>query len=167
MATLNLCQFIGNVGKIETRYTPSGDAICNISLAVNESWKDKTTGDKKERAEWVRVVFFGKVAEITAQYVKVGHPIYVSGKLATRKWADKDGKDQYTTEIRADQLQMLKQGRDDESQDAPPKQSSSGGQRDQRPGPAANYEQSGGGFDDFASDIPFAPIGQRMKAYAI
>lgn len=131
MSSLNLCQFIGNVGKIETRYAPSGDAICNISLAVNETWRDKTTGDKKEKVEWVRIVMFGKIAEVAEKYVNVGHPIYVSGKLSTRKWQNREGVDQYTTEIRADELKMLKQGRDDDSQETPSRTSTSGAPRSQ------------------------------------
>ena len=143
MANLNICQFIGNVGKIETRFAPSGDAICNVSLAVNESWKDKQTGEKKERTEWVRVVFFGKTAEIAEKYVKVGQSLYVSGKFTTRKWQDKSGADQYTTEIRADQMQMLG-GKDAQEQEhrTPPAKAAD------RPAPSNS-------FDDFESDIPF------------
>lgn len=99
---LNLCQFIGRLGKSpEQRYLASGDAVVNFSLAVG--WK----GKDKEGVEWVSVVAFGKLAEIIAKYCDKGHQVYVSGKIRTRKWQDKDGNDKYTTEIVADQLQML------------------------------------------------------------
>lgn len=108
MAALNRCCFIGNLGQDpETRYAPSGDAITNISIAVTESWKTKDTGEKKEHTEWIKVVFFGKIAEIASQYLKKGSSIYIEGKLQTRKWQGKDGQDRYTTEIRADVMQML------------------------------------------------------------
>lgn len=117
MASLNLCQFIGNVGKIETRYSADGKAITNISMAVNESWKDKTSGEKMEKTEWIRVSMFGKLAEIAESYAKVGAPIYIAGKMQTRKWQNKEGADQYTTEIVADQMQLLGSRSDGQSGD--------------------------------------------------
>lgn len=149
MATLNLCQFIGNVGKIETRFAPSGDAITNISLACNESWRDKDSGEKKESTEWVRVVMFGKLAEIAQKYVTKGSAIYVSGKMTTRKWQNKEGVEQYTTEIRANQMQMLgsRESGDDGQRQAPRPQSA--------PSQSAPSQPAVGGFGDFDDDIPF------------
>jgi len=110
--SLNHCSFIGNLGKPpEVRYAPSGDAICNFSIAVG--WKSK----EKEGAEWVRCTAFGKLAEVCGQYLKKGSQIYISGRLTTRKWKNKEGVDQYSTEINVDQMQML--GAKSES-DAPP-----------------------------------------------
>ena len=151
MASLNKVQLIGNLGKDpETRYAPSGDAICNIRIATTDTWRDKTSGEKREATEWHRVVFFGKLAEIAGQYLKKGRPVYVEGRLQTRKWQDKEGRDQYTTEIRADQMQMLgaqSDGAQQERQQPAPRQ--------QQSAPAGGGGQSGG-MDDFADDIPFA-----------
>jgi single-strand DNA-binding protein len=144
MATLNLCQFIGNVGKIETRFAPSGEAVTNISLACNETWKDKNTGEKKESVEWVRVSIFGKLAEIAQKYVVKGAPLYVAGKMKTRKWQAKEGHDVYTTEIIAHEMQMLG-GRDDAQQSA-------------RHAPAAAAKaaaKQSAGFADMDDDIPW------------
>lgn len=108
MASVNKVILIGNLGKDpETRYAPSGDAICNITLATTDTWRDKASGEKREATEWHRVVFFGKLAEIAGQYLRKGSPVYVEGSLRTRKWQDKDGQDRYTTEIRADEMKML------------------------------------------------------------
>ena len=108
MASVNKVILVGNLGKDpETRYAPSGDAITNITLATTDSWKDKSTGEKKEATEWHRVVFFGRLAEIAGEYLKKGSQVYVEGRLRTRKWQDKDGQDRYTTEIVADAMQML------------------------------------------------------------
>lgn len=150
MATLNLCQFIGNVGKIETRFAPSGDAVTNISLACNESWRDKDSGEKKESTEWVRIVMFGKLAEIAQKYVTKGSAIYVSGKMTTRKWTNKEGVDQYTTEIRADQMQML--GSKEGGGDSAPRPQQDRPQRQAQP---AQSPPAAGGFGDFDDDIPF------------
>ena len=103
----NLCQFIGRLGKDpDMRYTAEGKAIANLTIACSESWKDKQ-GNKQEKPEWVRISAFGKLAEIMGQYLKKGAQVYISGRMQTRKWQDKDGHDRYTTEIVADQLQML------------------------------------------------------------
>ena len=108
MASVNKVILIGNLGKDpETRYAPSGDAICNITLATTDTWRDKATGEKREATEWHRVVFFGKLAEIAGQYLRKGSAAYIEGSLRTRKWQDKDGQDRYTTEIRADEMKML------------------------------------------------------------
>src|SRR3954462_2300746 len=107
MASVNKVILIGNLGRDpETRYMPDGGAITNISIATTEQWKDKN-GDKKEKTEWHRVPFFGKLAEIAGEYLKKGSQVYVEGRLQTRKWQDKDGADKYTTEIVANAMQML------------------------------------------------------------
>lgn len=106
MASLNQCSFIGNVGKDpEMKFMTNGDAVANFSLAVTEKWKKD--GEAQERTEWVRCVAFRKLGEIVGEYVKKGAPLYVQGKMSTRKWTDKDGNDRYSTEIIVDQLQML------------------------------------------------------------
>lgn len=104
---INRVILIGNIGKDpETRYSADGAAITNITIATSESWKDKT-GEQQERTEWHRVVFFGKLAEIAGQYLKKGSQVYVEGALRTRKWQGQDGKDNYTTEVVANEMQML------------------------------------------------------------
>lgn len=143
MASLNQCNFIGNVGSIETRHLPSGEAVCNISLAVNEKYKNKS-GEMVEHTEWVRITFFAKLAEIAAQYVKKGDPLYVSGSMRTRKYSDKEGVEKYATEIRGDRMQMLGGRVGDSQDDAPPAQ---------RPAPSPRGGASG--FDDMDDDIPF------------
>lgn len=108
MASLNKVQLIGNLGRDpEVRYAPDGTAFATLSLATSERWKDKESGEPREATEWHRVVFSGKLAEIAGEYLIKGSAIYVEGKLKTRKWQDKDGKDQYTTEVRCDQMKML------------------------------------------------------------
>lgn len=108
MAGVNKVILIGRLGNDpEMRYMPSGEAVANLSIATSESWTDKTTGAKREKTEWHRVVAFRKLAEIIGQYCKKGDQIYIEGKLQTRKWSDKNGQDHYTTEIIADQMHML------------------------------------------------------------
>lgn len=108
MASVNKVIIVGNLGADpETRYTPGGDAICNIRVATTDVWKDKATGEKKEATEWHRISFFGRLAEIAGQYLRKGSQVYIEGSLRTRKWQDKDGQDRYTTDIRADIMQML------------------------------------------------------------
>lgn len=117
---VNKVFLIGNVGKDpETRFFPSGDAVCNATLAVSETWKDKASGEKKEATEWMNLVFPGKLAEIAAKYLKKGSKIYVEGSIRTRKWQDKEGKDRYTTEIRVQDMQML-DGKPGEARSAAP-----------------------------------------------
>jgi single-strand DNA-binding protein len=100
--------FIGNLGRDpEVKYMPSGDAVANISIGVTETWKDKSTGEKKEATEWVRISFFGKLAEIAGEYLKKGSQVYVEGAMRTRKYTDKDGVEKYVTEIRGDTMKML------------------------------------------------------------
>ncbi len=146
---VNKAILIGNLGNDpDIRYTASGAAVANISLATAESWKDKETGEKQERTEWHRVVFFGRLAEIVGEYLRKGSQIYVEGRLQTRKWQDKEGRDRYTTEIVANEMQMLG--------------SRSGGTTnfDQSPPPAkeevtAPATSGGPPKDDFDDDIPF------------
>lgn len=105
---INKVILIGNLGQDpETRYMPSGSAVTNLRIATTESFKDKETGDRQERTEWHSVAMFGKLAEISAEYLKKGSQVYIEGRLRTRKWQDKEGKDRYTTEIVADEMQML------------------------------------------------------------
>ena len=105
---INKVILIGNMGaEPETRYLPSGGAVTNIRLATSESWKDKNTGQQQERTEWHRVVFFNRLAEIAGEYLHKGSKVYIEGALRTRKWQDKEGRDQYTTEIVANEMQML------------------------------------------------------------
>ncbi|SIR20205.1 single-strand binding protein [Aromatoleum tolulyticum] len=164
MASLNKVILIGNLGRDpETRYAPSGDAICNITVATTETWKDKATGERKEATEWHRVVFFGRLAEIAAQYLRKGSQIYVEGRLQTRKWQDKDGQDRYTTEIRGDEMKMLGSRQGGGGGDAP----MGGGYDAPAAAPARQAPQQapaqkapsqsggGGGFGDFDDDIPF------------
>jgi single-strand DNA-binding protein len=108
MASINKVIIIGNLGRDpEVRYTPNGAAVCNVSVATTRNWKDKNSGDKVEETEWHRVVFYDRLAEIAGEYLKKGRSVYVEGRLKTRKWQDKDGKDNYTTEIVAEQMQLL------------------------------------------------------------
>jgi single-strand DNA-binding protein len=108
MASVNKVILIGNLGRDpELRYNPSGVAFCTISLATTRNWKNRESGERQEETEWHRVVFNDKLAEIVGQYCKKGRPLYVEGRLRTRKWQDKEGRDQYTTEIIADQMQLL------------------------------------------------------------
>lgn len=105
---VNKVILVGNCGKDpETRYTPSGAAVTNISIATTDSWKDKNTGDRQDRTEWHNVVFFGRLAEIAGEYLKKGAQVYIEGSLNTEKWTDKSGNDRYTTKIKANEMQML------------------------------------------------------------
>lgn len=148
MASVNRVCLLGNVGKDpEVRYAPSGSAICNVTLATSRQWKDKTSGEKKEETEWSRLVFYDRQAEVVGEYVKKGSPIYVEGRLKTRKWADKEGVEKYTTEIIVSELQLLGK-RDDTTE----RQQTHGEQRAAaRPAPP----KSSTGFDDMPDDIPF------------
>lgn len=125
MASVNKVIIVGNLGRDpETRFMPNGDAVTNIAVATTESWKDKTSGEKKEMTEWHRVTFYRKLAEVVGQYCKKGSSIYIEGKLQTRKWTDKDGVERYTTEIIADSMQLLggKPQSSDAQDDAPAQQ---------------------------------------------
>ena len=162
MASLNKVMLIGNLGRDpETRYMPSGDAICNITIATTETWKDKASGERREATEWHRVVFFGRLAEIAAQYLRKGSQIYVEGRLQTRKWQDQNGQDRYTTEIRGDEMKMLgsRQGGGGDAPmdrfDAPQPSSRPAPQPAASNKPADTPPPGSGGFGDFDDDIPF------------
>jgi len=150
MASVNKVILVGNLGRDpETRYNPEGGAISNISVATTDTWKDKTSGEKQERTEWHRVVFFGRLAEIAGEYLKKGSQVYVEGRLQTRKWTDKEGQDRYTTEIVADRMQMLgsRQGQGDAgTREAPPERGEAK--------PAA-VKKPAGGMAEMDDDIPF------------
>jgi len=108
MASVNKVILIGNLGRDpETRYMPNGEAVTNITVATSETWKDKTSGEKQEKTEWHRVTFYRRLAEIAGEYLKKGSQVYIEGRLETRKWQDKEGKDRYTTEIIANEMRML------------------------------------------------------------
>lgn len=156
MASVNKVILIGNLGRDpEIRYMQDGSAVANISMATTDKWKDKSSGEEKERTEWHRVVFFKRLAEIAGEYLKKGSQVYVEGSLQTRKWQDKDGHDRYTTEIVADRMQMLgsKSGGGDNSpargESAPPAET--GAKRT----PTPPEKKTGGKFDDMDDDIPF------------
>jgi len=142
---VNKVIIVGNLGNDpDTRYMPSGSAVTNLSVATNESWKDKQSGEQKERTEWHKVAMFGRLAEIAAEYLRKGSMVYIEGKLRTRKWQDQQGNDRWTTEIVADEMQMLG-GR---TGSGAPAMGDSG----PPPGPAPRGGSSDGDFDD---DIPF------------
>ena len=152
---INKVILIGNLGADpETRYMPSGGAVTNLRLATSESWKDKNTGEQQERTEWHRVVFFNRLAEIAAEYLRKGSKVYVEGSLRTRKWQGQDGQDRYTTEIVANEMQML-DGRTGGSADfdsgRAPAPSRSAPSRS-APSQASAPSSDGPDFDD---DIPF------------
>ena len=108
MASVNKVILMGNLGRDpEVRYSPDGAAVCNVSIATTSSWKDKTSGERREETEWHRVVFYNRLAEIAGEYLKKGRPVYVEGRIKTRKWQNKEGVDQYTTEVVADNMQLL------------------------------------------------------------
>lgn len=149
---VNKVILVGNLGKDpEVRYMPSGGAVANVTLATSEQWKDKDSGEKKDRTEWHNVVFYNKLAEIVGEYLKKGSQVYVEGSIRTRKWQDKEGRDRYTTEIIASDMQMLgSRSGGSASYDQSPSDSgpSSGGSR-------GSSSDTGGGFGDFDDDIPF------------
>lgn len=140
---INKVILIGNLGQDpETKYMPSGGAVTNISVATSESWKDKQTGENQERTEWHRVVFFNRLAEIAGEYLTKGSKVYIEGSLRTRKWQDQSGQDRYTTEIVANEMQML----DSQSGGAKPATNSN----QQRSAPPQQDPDN-----DFDDDIPF------------
>ena len=160
MASVNKVILVGNLGKDpETRYMPNGDQVTNITVATSETWKDKSSGEKKEATEWHRVVFFRRLAEIAGQYLKKGSQVYIEGRLQTRKW-QKEGQDHYTTEIVADEMKMLgkREGmggpENDGARDNGGGRSERGGQDSAAKKPAAQ-PAAGGNFNDFDDDIPF------------
>ena len=169
MASVNKVILIGNLGRDpEVRYAPSGSAICNVTIATSRNWKDKASGERQEETEWHRVVFYDRLAEIAGEYLKKGRPVYVEGRLKTRKWQDKDGRDNYTTEIVAEEMQLLG-SREGGGGGGPGMGPDDGGSHERgepraaapaaaprapaaRPAPAP---KSVTGFDDMDDDIPF------------
>ncbi|MEZ5445307.1 MAG: single-stranded DNA-binding protein [Gammaproteobacteria bacterium] len=155
---INKVILIGNLGgDPEVKYTAGGSAVTNVTIATSENWKDKTTGENQERTEWHRVVFFGKLAEIAGEYLKKGSQVYVEGRLQTRKWQDKEGQDRYTTEIVANEMQMLG-GRGGGS--AGGSTDSSRATSAEAPAPRAAGARASGSkaaaaVEDFDDDIPF------------
>jgi single-strand DNA-binding protein len=164
MASVNKVILIGNLGRDpETRYSPNGGAICNITLATSRTRTDKASGEKREETEWHRVVFFDRLAEIAGEFLKKGRPVYVEGRLQTRKWTDKDGQERYTTEIVAESMQLLGSreggggGGGDTGYSREPAASGAPARGPARAG--AGGAAPGGGkpanFDDMDDDIPF------------
>ena len=164
MASVNKVILVGNLGADpETRYTATGDAVCNIRLATTESWKDKSSGEKREITEWHRVVFYRKLAEIAGQYLKKGSQVYLEGRIKTRKWQDKEGQDRYTTEIECTEMQMLgsRQGMGAPASGGAGFGGGGGGggggaydePTDYSPAPPKNKPKPS--FDDLGDDIPF------------
>ena len=157
---INKVILIGNLGQDpDVKYMPNGGAVANVTVATSESWKDKNTGEMQERTEWHRVVFFRRLAEIVGEYLKKGSKVYIEGKLQTRKWQDQSGNDRYTTEIIANEMQMLDSrgggggqfGGGQQAQGQNPRQAQPAGQA------AGGAAAGSGGFDDggFDDDIPF------------
>ena len=142
---VNKVILVGNLGKDpETKYMPSGDCVCNFSLATTDSWKDKSSGEKVEKTEWHNIVMYRKLAEIAGEYLRKGSQVYIEGKLKTRKWQDKSGNDRWTTEIEARDMQMLGG-----------KGGSGMGMGSGSAAPAAPYEPSAAAGGDYDDDIPF------------
>ena len=171
MASVNKVIIVGNLGRDpEMRSFPSGDQVANVTIATTDKWKDKSSGEMKEATEWHRVVFNGRLAEIVGQYLRKGSQVYVEGSLRTRKWTDQSGVEKYTTEIRADQMQMLGSrqgmggpgaGHDGGGGYEAPRPSAAPASRPpapaprQAPAPAPAPSRASSGFDDMDDDIPF------------
>lgn len=166
MASVNKVIIVGNLGRDpEMRSFPSGDQVANVTIATTDKWKDKQTGEMKEATEWHRVVFNGRLAEIVGQYLRKGSQVYVEGSLRTRKWTDKDGIEKFTTEIRADQMQMLgsRQGMGGPGGDdgggggyeAPRQSAPARAPAAAAPRQAPATSRAASGFDDMDDDIPF------------
>ncbi len=165
MASVNKVILVGNLGRDpEVRYMPNGEAVCNFSIATTDTWKDKS-GARQERTEWHNIVMYRKLAEIAGEYLKKGRPVYIEGRLQTRKWQTKEGQDRYTTEIVADQMQMLGTREGGASYDGAMDQGGAMEEYNQVPSQAQSKPASapaaakpaatGSGFDDFEDDIPF------------
>jgi single-strand DNA-binding protein len=159
MASVNKVIIVGNLGKDpETRFMPSGGAICNARIATTRNWKDKATGEKKEETEWHSVVFYDRMAEIAGEYLKKGRPVYVEGRLKTRKWQDKEGQDRYTTEIIATEMVLLGSREGGGGGGAP---MDDGASASREPAAAGGGARSGGArkpapdLSDLDDDIPF------------
>ena len=186
MASVNKVILIGNLGRDpELRYNANGGAWCTVAIATSRNWKNKDTGERQEETEWHRVVFNDRLAEIAGEYLKKGRPVYVEGRLKTRKWTDKDGVEKYTTEIQADQMQLLggreegggggssgggasrggsnntssdehgNYGESEAAREQAPRRAASPPPRAPAPAPRAPAPKSSTGFDDMDDDIPF------------
>ena len=153
---VNKAILVGNLGADpETRYTASGNAVTNIRLATTDTWRDRQSGEQQERTEWHRVVFFGRLAEIVAEYLRKGSQCYIEGRIQTRKWQGQDGQDRYSTEIVATEMQMLG-GRGTGGGGAPPPRRREEDSSSAWPaGGSSTPAPSGGPPDDFDDDIPF------------
>ena len=168
MASVNKVIVLGNLGKDpEVRYTPNGNAVCNLRIATTRNWKNKDSGEKMEETEWHSVVLYDRQAEIAGEYLKKGRPVYIEGRLKTRKWTDKEGVEKYTTEIVADSMQLLG-GREGGGGGGGAEEESGGGYTErsapQRAAPAARpaaapaarpAPKATTGFDNMDDDIPF------------
>ena len=147
---INKVILVGNLGQDpDTKAMPSGMTVCNLRIATSESWKDKQSGEMKEQTEWHSVAMFGRLAEIAGEYLRKGSQVYIEGRLRTRKWQDKNGNDRYTTEIVANEMQMLGSGRGMGGEGRAPGGRASGGEPDGDPGRSSTEK------DDFDDDIPF------------
>jgi single-strand DNA-binding protein len=162
MASVNKVIILGNLGRDpEVRYTPNGSAVCNLRIATTRNWKNRDSGEKQEETEWHSVVLYDRQAEIAGEYLKKGRPVYIEGRLKTRKWQDKDGHDRYTTEIVGDSMQLLggREGLGSGTDDgAPAAQRGSEERSAPASRPAASKPAQGKsatGFDDMDDDIPF------------
>jgi single-strand DNA-binding protein len=158
MASVNKVIIVGNLGRDpEVRYMPNGDAVATLAVATSETWKDKTTGEKKEQTEWHRISFFGRIAEVCGQYLKKGSSVYVEGSLRTRKYTDKDGVEKYATDIKGDTMKMLggradgggEASMDDGGGYSPPPQRQAA-----QPAPRPQQKPAPN-FSDMDDDIPF------------
>ncbi|PID46234.1 MAG: single-stranded DNA-binding protein [Proteobacteria bacterium] len=152
---INKVILVGNLGNDpEVKYMPSGGAVTNISLATTDSWKDKNSGERVDRTEWHRVVFFNRLAEIAGEYLKKGSQVYVEGTLRTRKWQDQNGQDRYTTEIIGSEMQMLgsRSGGSSDFDQSPARQNQ---QPSNMPPQSQAAQPPQNNFDDFDDDIPF------------
>ncbi|MEX0914996.1 MAG: single-stranded DNA-binding protein [Wenzhouxiangellaceae bacterium] len=148
---INKVILIGNLGADpEVRYTPANTAVCNISVATSEQWRDKQTGEPQEKTEWHKVVMFNRLGEIAGEYLKKGSKVYIEGRIQTRKWQGQDGQDRYTTEIVANEMQML-----DGRSGAAPMDDTGYGSRPQQKPQQQPQQSSAPADDDLADDIPF------------
>ena len=157
MSSVNKVIILGRLGADpEVRFTPSGDAVCNLSVATSENWKDKA-GERQERTEWHRVVLYRRLAEVAGEYLKKGRPVYLEGRLQTNKWQTKDGQDRYTTEIIGDQMKMIGGRDDNNSQNEHSSKPQSNDNIDQTPkkNDQPSNSSSAGSIDQFEDDIPF------------
>ncbi len=152
MQGINKAIIVGTLGKDpEMRFTQAGKAVANLSVATSEKWKDKQTGQQQEATEWHRVVAFDRLAEIMGEYLTKGSQVYIEGKIQTRKWQDNDGKDRYSTELVANQMQMLGGGNKQQSQGSQQQES----QPRQEPSQQGATPSGGSNFNDFDNDVDF------------